>query len=51
MPVDELARKVGVSAQTVYRWEWGNHTPSIRKLRLVAEATGTPLSELVKAAA
>jgi len=43
----ELASEVEVEPITVSRWERGATTPDLDVLRLVAEATGQPLSYFV----
>lgn len=43
----ELARELGVEAITVSRWERGVTSPSLPRLRRVAELTGTTVSDLV----
>jgi len=47
----ELASEVEVEPITVSRWERGATTPDLDVLRLVAEATGKPLSYFVAGAA
>jgi transcriptional regulator with XRE-family HTH domain len=46
----ELASEVEVEPITVSRWERGATTPDLDVLRLVAEATGKPLSYFVAGA-
>lgn len=43
----ELASEVAVEPITVSRWERGATTPDLDVIRLVAEATGKPLSYFV----
>jgi transcriptional regulator with XRE-family HTH domain len=43
---EELAQRMGVGVRTIGAWESGEHRPSCRSLRLIAAATGTPISEL-----
>ena len=45
----QLAEALGVEAITVSRWERGVTTPSLPRLRRVAELTETTVSELVRA--
>ena len=45
----ELASELGVEAITVSRWERGVTSPSLSRLRGIAELTGTTVSELVRA--
>lgn len=44
----ELAEELGVEAITVSRWERGVTSPSLPRLRRIAELTGTAVSELVR---
>jgi transcriptional regulator with XRE-family HTH domain len=45
----ELAHELGVEAITVSRWERGITSPSLPRLRRVAELTETTVSDLVRA--
>jgi transcriptional regulator with XRE-family HTH domain len=45
----QLAEAVGVDAITISRWERGVTTPSLPRLRRVAEITETTISDLVRA--
>jgi len=45
----QLAAELGVEAITVSRWERGATSPSLPRLRRVAELTGTTVSDLVRA--
>jgi transcriptional regulator with XRE-family HTH domain len=45
----QLAAELGVEAITVSRWERGVTTPSLPRLRRVAELTETTVSDLVRA--
>jgi transcriptional regulator with XRE-family HTH domain len=45
----QLADDLGVESVTVSRWERGVTTPSLPRLRRVAELTGTTTSDLVRA--
>jgi transcriptional regulator with XRE-family HTH domain len=45
----QLAAQVGVEAITVSRWERGVTTPSLPRLRRIAEITETTVSDLVRA--
>jgi transcriptional regulator with XRE-family HTH domain len=45
----QLADELGVESVTVSRWERGVTTPSLPRLRRVAELTGTTTSDLVRA--
>jgi transcriptional regulator with XRE-family HTH domain len=45
----ELAAELGVEAVTVSRWERGVTTPTLPRLRRVAELTQTTVSDLVRA--
>jgi len=44
----QLAEELGVEAITVSRWERGVTSPSLPRLRRIAELTGTTVSELVR---
>jgi len=46
----QLADELGVESITVSRWERGVTTPSLPRLRRIAELTGTTVSDLVRAA-
>jgi transcriptional regulator with XRE-family HTH domain len=45
----QLAEKLGVESITVSRWERGVTTPSLPRLRRIAELTETTVSDLVRA--
>lgn len=45
----QLAEELGVEAITVSRWERGATSPSLPRLRRIAELTGTTVSDLVRA--
>ncbi len=45
----QLAAELGVEAITVSRWERGVTSPSLPRLRRIAEFTGTTVSDLVRA--
>ena len=45
----QLAEALGVESITVSRWERGVTTPSLPRLRRIAEITGTTVSDLVRA--
>lgn len=45
----ELAEQLGVESITVSRWERGVTTPSLPRLRRIAEQTETTVSDLVRA--
>jgi transcriptional regulator with XRE-family HTH domain len=45
----QLAEALGVESITVSRWERGVTTPSLSRLRRVAEVTETTLSDLLRA--
>jgi DNA-binding XRE family transcriptional regulator len=42
----QLADKVGVHAQTLYKWETGRTVPRTDQLVAIARALGTPIHEL-----
>jgi transcriptional regulator with XRE-family HTH domain len=44
----QLAEKLGVESITVSRWERGVTTPSLPRLRSIAELTETTVSDLVR---
>lgn len=44
----QLAENIGVQAITVSRWERGATTPSLPRLRRIAELTETTVSDLVR---
>lgn len=41
-----LAHHMGVTPQTVYRWEWGETQPSARKAQELALVLGVTLASL-----
>lgn len=45
----QLAHELGVEAITVSRWERGVTSPSLPRLRRIAEVTETTVSDLVRA--
>ena len=45
----QLAEQLGVESITVSRWERGVTTPSLPRLRRIAELTETTVSDLVRA--
>jgi transcriptional regulator with XRE-family HTH domain len=45
----QLADELGVESITVSRWERGATSPSLTRLRRIAELTGTTVSDLVRA--
>ncbi|MCR4690639.1 MAG: helix-turn-helix domain-containing protein [Lachnospiraceae bacterium] len=47
MTQEDLAEKVGVTRQAVAKWESGESFPDLEKSRLLAEALGVSLDELV----
>ena len=44
---DELAARLGVSRQSVSKWETGSATPELEKLTAMSELFGVTLDELV----
>ena len=44
---EELAEKTGVTRQTVAKWESGDSEPTLEKSKLLAEALGVSLDDLV----
>jgi transcriptional regulator with XRE-family HTH domain len=42
----EFAGHIGVSLQTVYRWEWGKAQPSAKKAQAIALALGVTLASI-----
>ena len=47
MTQEDLADKVGVTRQAVAKWESGESVPDLEKSRLLAEAFGVSLDDLV----
>ena len=47
MTQEELARILGVTNKTVSRWENGNYMPDLSLLKLLSEALGVSLNELL----
>ena len=47
MTQEDIADKVGVSRQTVAKWESGESVPDLEKSKLLADALGTSLDDLV----
>ena len=47
MTQEDLAEKVGVSRQAVAKWESGESIPDLEKSRLLADAFGVSLDDLV----
>ena len=47
MTQEDLAEKVGVTRQAVAKWESGESLPDLEKSRLLADALGFSLDELV----
>ncbi|MBW3081825.1 zinc ribbon domain-containing protein [Bifidobacterium phasiani] len=45
---EDLARKVYVTRQAVSRWEHGETTPGIDMTKLLANALGVPITELLE---
>lgn len=43
---DELARELGISTNTVSRWETGTYRPSIEDLEMLARFFDIPISDL-----
>ena len=48
MSQEELAEKIGVSRQTLSKWETGESLPDIEKCKMLAELFGVTLDDLVK---
>lgn len=44
----DLAAMVGVNRTTVWRWETGRAKPDVEAIRMIATATGTFPSDLIK---
>ena len=44
---EELAEKLGISRQTLSKWETGESIPDIEKCRVLAETFGVTLDQLV----
>ncbi len=47
MTQEDIAEKAGVSRQTMAKWEAGETVPDLEKSRLLAEALGVTLDDLV----
>lgn len=47
MTQEDIADKVGVSRQTVAKWESGESVPDLEKSKLLADVLGTSLDDLV----
>ena len=47
MTQEDVAEKVGVTRQAVAKWESGESVPDLEKSKLLAEALGVSLDELV----
>lgn len=47
LTVEDVAKKIGVTATTIYDWEAGGHTPPVEKLPLLADALDTPIRMLL----
>ena len=45
---EELAEKLGVTRNTISRWELGNAKPSMEKLAMLSELCGVSLDELIR---
>lgn len=48
MSQEDLAEKIGVSRQTLSKWETGESLPDIEKCKLLAELFGVTLDDLVR---
>ena len=48
MTQNEVARRTGVTTNTVHKWETSFCRPSLRSLSILAEMMELPLSELVR---
>lgn len=44
----QLGERVGLDHKTIHRYETAQRAPTITELLLIADALGTPLSELVR---
>lgn len=44
----DLAKVTGVSRMTVYNWEQGAFSPEYKNLKLIANALGVKVEELLK---
>lgn len=47
LTLDELGRELGVTGQTIWRYENGKRTPRPRELPVISEKTGIPIADLV----
>lgn len=48
--VKELAKRAGISAMTVYRYETGKRTPDVGIAQRIAEALSVTVDDLIKKA-
>jgi transcriptional regulator with XRE-family HTH domain len=44
----QLGELVGRDHRTIHRWEYAQRVPNLTDLLLIADATGVPLSDLVR---
>ena len=47
MSQEELANKIGCTQKDISRWESGSVTPTIDKLKLLADALGCKIEEII----
>jgi transcriptional regulator with XRE-family HTH domain len=47
LTLDEMGRELGVTGQTVWRYENGRRMPRPRELPIISEKTGIPIADLV----
>lgn len=48
---EQLAEKIGVSRQTISKWEGGQSAPDVERLVLLADCFGITVDELIRGAA
>lgn len=47
----EAAKMIGVTRASYWNWETGRSAPSYKSVKRISEATGIPISKLMKEAA
>ncbi|MYS40202.1 helix-turn-helix domain-containing protein [Streptomyces sp. SID5998] len=44
----QLGERIGRDHRTIHRWEYAQRIPTLEDLLLLADATGTPIADLVR---